>query len=185
MSDGIFSAETLHLIDAAARLERLARANASMRDFAAGLAPRVRRPTPILRRFAGLEITVENPAGSVRQGVDRDGRPWATRMLHDYGCIARALGADREELDVYLGPSEGASHVYVVHQNDPATGRYDEDKCMIGWASPEAAKAAYLAQYDRPEFFGSITAVPAARFVRDVEAADGGVVRWKRKGRGR
>jgi hypothetical protein len=43
-----------------------------------------------------------------------------------------------------------------VNQNDPVTGDFDEQKVMLGFNSEAEAKAAYLKQYDRPRFFGSI-----------------------------
>ncbi len=66
------------------------------------------------------------------------------------------MGKDKDHLDCYIGPNHEADTVYIVHQNDPVTGEYDEDKVMIGFDSEEEAKEAYLKQYDRPGFFGSI-----------------------------
>jgi len=54
----------------------------------------------------------------------------------------------------YIGPNPESEKVFVVHQNDPVTGKYDEDKVMLGFDSPKEAKEAYLKQYDRPGFFG-------------------------------
>lgn len=56
----------------------------------------------------------------------------------------------------YIGDNEDAKKVYIVHQNDPITHKYDEDKCMLGFNSLEDAKKAYLMQYDRPGFLGKI-----------------------------
>lgn len=39
------------------------------------------------------------------------------------------------------------------------TGKYDEDKVMLGFNSEQEAKQAYLKQYDRPGFFGNIDIV--------------------------
>ena len=111
------------------------------------------------RTIAGLEISIENKKGSVRRGVDKDGHRWATKMHFAYGYILGTVGKDKDHLDCYIGPEEEAPIVYVVHQNDPVTGKYDEDKCMIGFGSARAARAAYLSQYDRPGFFGSMDKV--------------------------
>ncbi len=115
-------------------------------------------------KFAGLDVSVENPAGSVRSGTDKAGNSWQTQMHNDYGYIKRTEGIDGDHVDVYLGPNEDAEYVYVVHQAKPDSGEYDEDKCMVGFDDPESAKAAYLKHYDRPEFFGSLTAVPMSLF---------------------
>lgn len=38
-------------------------------------------------RIAGLDISIENPAGSQRQGVDPNGKPWSVDMRSHYGYI--------------------------------------------------------------------------------------------------
>ena len=117
------------------------------------------------RRFAGFGVTIESPAGSVRHGVDSNGTPWETKMVCDYGYIKGSLGVDGDHLDVFLGPDEDADTVYIVHQRDPGTGLYDEDKCMLGFASQDAAVEAYCAHYDcAANFFGAVTPMPLARF---------------------
>jgi len=77
-------------------------------------------------------------------------------MNYDYGYIRGTVGKDKDHLDVYLGPDLESEKVFIVHQNYPVTGKYDEDKCMVGFGSGEDAKKAYLKQYDRPGFFGSM-----------------------------
>jgi hypothetical protein len=143
-------------------------------------------PSPKPRQFAGLRVMVENPAGSVRSGVSKSGKAWSVRMKHDYGFLPRATGADGEGLDVFLNATPcrcdgNHENVYVVHQNDPATGRYDEDKVMLGFHNPDEAKAAYLANYDRPDFFRSMTILPMATFRGMLTNGAPGGVAWKRK----
>lgn len=104
----------------------------------------------------GMDISIENRKGSVRRGVDKDGHAWKTKMHYAYGYIRGTVGRDKDHLDCYVGPDKESLKVFIVHQNDPATGAYDEDKVMLGWNSAEEAKAAYLKQYDRPGFFGSM-----------------------------
>lgn len=123
-------------------------------------------------KIAGMDISIENKNGSTRKGVDKDGHEWATKMKYDYGYIRGTVGRDKDHLDAYInqkrhrdwGNDEEKDKVFVVHQNDPVTGKYDEDKCMIGWDDANSAKKAYLSQYDRPGFFGSIEAVPLSAF---------------------
>ena len=104
-------------------------------------------------KIHGMDISIENKKGSVRKGTDKDGHSWETKMNFDYGYIRGTVGKDKDHLDVYLGPNEKSDKVFIVHQNDPVTDKYDEDKCMVGFNSAKEAKAAYLKQYDRPGFF--------------------------------
>jgi hypothetical protein len=115
-------------------------------------------------RFAGFDISVENKAGSIRSGKDQDGHEWHTLMHYDYGYIRGSVGVEGDQVDVYIGPDENASTVYVVHQNDPVTGKYDEDKVMLGFPSLKEAGSAYLKQYDRPGFLGAIDGIPLEEF---------------------
>lgn len=119
------------------------------------------------QRFQGLDISIENPKGSVRAGTDPTGKPWRVTMRHAYGYIRGTCGVDKDHVDCYLGPNPDASHAYVVHQRQAGKwSRYDEDKVMLGFDSAADAKAAYLAQYDDPRFFGNLTAMPMADFKR-------------------
>ena len=118
-------------------------------------------------RFQGLDISIENPKGSVRTGTDPGGKTWRVTMHHAYGYIRGTCGVDKDHVDCYLGPNPDASHAYVVHQRQAGKwDRYDEDKVMLGFDSAEDAKAAYLTQYDDPRFFGTMTALPMADFKR-------------------
>ncbi len=114
--------------------------------------------------FQGLKIFIENPSGSVREGTSKAGVKWRTEMKNDYGYVKRTEGVDGDHVDVFIGPNDKAEYVYVVHQVKPATGEYDEDKCMLGFDSSAAAKKAYLAHYDTPKFFGAMTTVPLSLF---------------------
>jgi hypothetical protein len=119
--------------------------------------------------FQGLDVAVENPAQTLRRWTDATGKLGHTVMRHDYGFLDGYLGADKEELDVYVGPDEAADHVYVVRQHGPVgmDGRwcYDEDKVMMGFASAEDAKAAFLAHRDDGDrAFGGMLVLTLAQF---------------------
>jgi hypothetical protein len=117
------------------------------------------------RSFRGLQISIENPAGSVREGTDRGGKKWRTKMLFDYGYIRRTEGADGDHVDCYIGPDEEAPHVYVVHQRKAGDWKaYDEDKAMLGFRTKAEAVRAYLAHYDDPRFLGPVTRLPFEEF---------------------
>lgn len=118
------------------------------------------------RMFHGMEISVENQAGSYRRWYDahakKEGR---TKQLFDYGYIRRTLGTDGDHLDVYVGHNEYAPFVYVVTQmKGPDFQKVDEQKCMLGFDSRQAAEAAYRAHFDDARFFGGIKPVPIHDF---------------------
>ena len=87
-------------------------------------------------------------------------------MQHDYGFIEGVSGADKEELDVYVGPDPDAKEVYVVRQQDKADpSQYDEDKTFVGFSSADAAKAAYLAHRDDGDrCYGGMSAMSMEKF---------------------
>lgn len=119
--------------------------------------------------WRGLTISVENEAGDVRRGIGHDGE-WATRLPYAYGYVNGSMGVDGDQVDVYLGPDlETSGAVYIVHQRRyGAWDQYDEDKCMLGFLSEDAAREAYLLCYDDPRFLGPITAMPVDTFVDKV-----------------
>lgn len=123
--------------------------------------------------YQGLPITIENERGSYRQGTSPDGHFWRTFMHIAYGYIRATEGTDGDHVDCYIGPNPFAAMVYVVHQQDPKTKKYDEDKCMLGFNSPLEAKAAYLRQYDSPGFFQSMDAYDMATFKKMLKARVG------------
>lgn len=115
-------------------------------------------------RLYGMDISIENKKGTYRSGVDSDGHKWKTLMHYDYGYIRGTVGTDSDHVDCFIGPYKNAKKVYVIHQNNPVTHKYDEDKCMLCFESAEAAKKAYMKQYDRPGFFGSIETLTVEQF---------------------
>lgn len=101
-------------------------------------------------RVAGLDISIENPQGSVRKGVDEDGKAWSNTLQHHYGYIRRTEGADGDHVDVFVKPGTADDYdgpVYVVDQVEPSTGRFDEHKALIGFDSEQEARDAYQANY--------------------------------------
>ncbi len=99
-------------------------------------------------KLHGLELSIENPQGSTRSGVDRDGKPWETTMQHHYGYIRGTVGADKDHIDVFVGPHLDSDKVFVVDQVHPDSGKFDEHKVMLGFDSIEEARAGYQANYD-------------------------------------
>ena len=117
-------------------------------------------------KFRGLDVSIETDKGELRHWYDpHNKKKGSTKMTHAYGYIRRTKGVDGDHLDVYVGPNELAKNVYVVHQmKAPDFKKYDEDKCMMGFDSAEAAKAAYLHNFDDPRFFGSMSTIPFEKF---------------------
>lgn len=110
--------------------------------------------------FQGFEVVVENPAGSVRAGVDPDGKAWATQMTASYGYISGTEGADGDMVDVFIGPDAGSQTAYVARcQVAGKWGTYDEDKVMLGFPSEESARQAFLENYNDPRFLGALDAM--------------------------
>jgi hypothetical protein len=94
-------------------------------------------------KFQGLDISIENPRGSMRSGVDPDGKPWSTGMRHHYGYLRGTMGVDGDHFDVYVGPSRAAQMVYVITtMNPPDFTEPDEQKAMPGFDTEEAAREA-------------------------------------------
>ncbi|HOJ04097.1 MAG TPA: strawberry notch family protein [Bacteroidota bacterium] len=97
-------------------------------------------------RVQGLDISIENPKGTTRSGVDRDGKRWETEMKSDYGYIRGTEGKDKDHIDVFIGPNPDSDFVLVVNQKNE-DGKFDEHKIMLGFGSREEAEEGYLANY--------------------------------------
>jgi hypothetical protein len=121
--------------------------------------------------FRGLQIAIENQKGSVRSGVNRDGKPWHNKMTAPYGYVVGSKGADKEGVDVFVGPDKKAPSVFVVHQKKD-DGSYDEDKCVLGVESKEEARKLYLSNYDTKKYLGPISEVPIERFKKIVSSGE-------------
>ena len=113
--------------------------------------------------FQGLPIDIENQKGSVRSGVDKDGKPWRTEMRVPYGYIKGSKGADGEGVDVFIGPHKKSPEAHVVHQHKVTGKGYDEDKVMLGFKDRAHAIKTYLQHYDNPKFLGPVKSVPMER----------------------
>lgn len=97
----------------------------------------------------GYDITIENPKGSIRRGIDSKGNPWESTMHNTYGYIRNTEGVDGDHIDVFLSDNPASGSVYVVDQINPATNEFDEHKVMYGFGSEEEAREAYLANYSK------------------------------------
>ncbi|MFH2034520.1 MAG: JAB domain-containing protein, partial [Candidatus Margulisiibacteriota bacterium] len=115
----------------------------------------------------GMPITIENPKGSMRKGIDQTGKPWSTEMKSGhYGYFKRSEGKDGDQIDVIVGNKiVGNSKAFIVDQVDPETGKFDEHKTLVGFKDLEAAKAGYLANYEKGwKGLGAITELTTEKF---------------------
>ena len=97
-----------------------------------------------------FDITIEQPKGSVRSGVDANGNKWETTMQNTYGYIRGTEGVDGDHIDVFLSDDiDGwnGRRVFVVDQYNE-DGSFDEHKVMLGFNGTDDAEAAYFANYD-------------------------------------
>ena len=116
------------------------------------------------RRIDGYNISIENVKGSVRRGTGADGKTWETTMHNDYGYIRGTEGVDGDHIDVFLSDTPEEGDVFVIDQRNE-DGSFDEHKVMYGFPSEEAAREAYLSNYDQGwTGLGAITHVSKDEF---------------------
>lgn len=121
--------------------------------------------------FQGLQISIENSAGSTRKGFKPDGTQWKTLMKFPYGYIRMTEGVDGDHVDCFVGPNERAKFAYVIHSlKAPKFKKFDEDKVMLGFDSPQEAKRVFLSHYDDKRFFGGLEIIPMDKFKKKVLA---------------
>lgn len=94
-------------------------------------------------KLSGLEIYIENPAGSIRKGDT-----WEVVLKHHYGFFAFSKGADGDEVDVFIkaGIKRFTDKVFIIKQVDQ-NGVFDEHKVVLGASSIDEAKDIYLSNY--------------------------------------
>lgn len=119
----------------------------------------------------GIDITIENPKGSVRSGKDANGKEWSVTMNNTYGYIRGARGVDGDHIDIFLSDNPESGNVYVIDQVDQQTGMYDESKVMYGFNSIDEAKDAYLSNYEEGWKVGVISEVSKDEFKKWIESS--------------
>lgn len=122
-------------------------------------------------KIDGYDVTIENPKGSVRSGVDRNGQEWSVTMNNTYGYIRGTEGVDGDHIDVFLSDDPTQGDVYVIDQVNE-DGSFDEHKVMYGFKSALAAKRAYLANYSPGwKGLGTITKVSKEEFKKWINSS--------------
>ena len=102
-------------------------------------------------KFGGYTFRIENPKGSIRSGVDRDGREWSQEMHDTYGYIEEKVGKDGDKMDFFINDDADLDawdgRVYVVDQKNE-DGTFDEHKVMYGYPNLRSAREAYKRNYE-------------------------------------
>jgi hypothetical protein len=139
--------------DAAAAPAAPASVEAAAREAATSQANDLPEPTDAQKeagnykkghvRLNGLDISIENPAGSRR-------RPEWPPLKNHYGYFKGSVGADKDHVDVFM--TERASDpdlpVFVVDQVN-RDGSFDEHKVVLGAADEAGARSTYLGNYEK------------------------------------
>lgn len=88
----------------------------------------------------GMPLAIENPKGSTRI---RTSGP--SKMAADYGQITgSAKDADKMDVDAYVGPHHDSKKVFVINQQHPHTGAFNEHKVMVGYKDRSHAVHDYV-----------------------------------------
>lgn len=112
----------------------------------------------------GLNITIEQPKGSIRRGTDANGKQWESEMHNTYGYIRGTESVDGDHIDIFLSDNPTEGKVFVVDQINK-DGSFDEHKVMYGFPDMESARQAYLSNYEKGwQGLGNITEVSKEDF---------------------
>lgn len=123
-------------------------------------------------KIDGMDVTIENPKGSIRKGRDAYGKEWQSEMHNTYGYIRGTKAVDNDHIDVFLSDDPEHGNVYVIDQVDPKTGKFDESKVMYGFSSEQEARDAYLSNYEEGwKGLGKITQVTKEEFKKWIDSS--------------
>lgn len=92
-------------------------------------------------------------------------------MQNDYGYIRGTEGVDGDHIDVFLSDTPEEGDVFVVDQVNE-DGSFDEHKVMYGFPTEQAARYAYLSNYE-PGWtgLGAITHVSKEEFKKWIQSS--------------
>jgi hypothetical protein len=121
----------------------------------------------------GLDVTIESPKGSTREGKRPDGTDWKSTMAADYGDIRNypRSKADGDNMDIFVGPHPSSEIVFVIDQY--IDGKFDEHKCMCGFYTAKEARAAYQDSFDdKWKGLGDLTPLTMRQFKQWLQDGD-------------
>jgi len=104
-------------------------------------------------RLNGLDISIENPRGSIRTGENRNGTKWSVAMPGHYGYIRGTKGKDKEHIDITVSAhaKDGdGTDVWVIDQRTPDGLQFDEHKVFMGYFDATEVSQAYRASFSEP-----------------------------------
>ncbi len=88
-----------------------------------------------------MNLSIENPAGSVRRDIHNNPPKWESRMQgYHYGYDKLTTGADGDHVDVMVKagtPTTYDGPVFVVDAINQKTGAFDEHKVVVGAKTAE------------------------------------------------
>jgi hypothetical protein len=121
------------------------------------------------KSFHGLTLVIETPQHEMREG-----KGWMNASPAHYGYISGYIGADGDDIDMYLGPNEDSDTVWVIDQNRmDFSGRFDEHKCMLGYDDEKEALTDFMQGHtDGNRIFSSIRMMPMKKFKQWLENGD-------------
>jgi len=95
----------------------------------------------------GMQISLENPIGSKRKGVDRKGTEWEVTMPYNYGYIKGSEGNDGDHVDIaFLDDPTLGDLVCVINQIN-GESKFDEHKVFYGMTTKEQAVDLYCSGF--------------------------------------
>lgn len=113
----------------------------------------------------GLDISIENPIGSIRRSKPDAPVQWERKMRDHYGYIRGTEDNTGEHVDVFVAAEPKGDKVFVIDQ--VIDGKFDEPKVLVGYESEKEARRAYLRNYQRGwKGLGAITALSVPEFKR-------------------
>lgn len=110
--------------------------------------------------ISGMDVSIENPKGSMRRSKADAPTPWEVEMPAHYGYIRGTVGSDGDHVDLFIGPKEDNGRFWIVNQNHVGGTKHDEHKVITGVDSPAEAEAIYRGSFVgdfASKVFGSIS----------------------------
>jgi hypothetical protein len=104
-------------------------------------------------RISGMDVSIENPKGSMRRSKADAPEKWEVQMPAHYGYIRGTTGADGDHVDLFVGDKGDNGAFWVINQTTPDGKAFDEHKVITGVDS--AAEAIDLYKRSFADDFGA------------------------------
>lgn len=98
-------------------------------------------------RISGMDVSIENPKGSIRRSKADDAISWEVEMPAHYGYIRGTKGSDGDHVDLFIGEHGDNGRFWVVNQNKADGSGFDEHKVITGVNSAEEAVDVYKGSF--------------------------------------